>query len=825
VVALALLLSLLSGSLALTPVARGATITVNTTSDDFETNANCSLREAIESANNNTAYDGCVSGTVGLDTITFAIGTGPVTITLNDDLPDITEAAFIDGTTQPGYAGTPLVELRGGGNNGDARDGLSIRAGGSTVRALTVTAFYRYGIHVTDPRRGTNTGVNTLSGNVIVGNDDAGIRIGGGDNNVVSGNVISGNGTVGIYLGTTGNFVWGNRIGTDLDGVTPRGNAGSGIRVDDGNNEISDSNNLIGGGGPGDGNIIANNGGAGIAVITPITGTRILGNSIYSNVGLGIDLEPSVAGPLPNDPQDGDMGANNGQNAPVLTAVPQDSGSRIIGSLNSTPATTFRLEFFSNPVGCPAAPAFGQGRTPIGTLSATTDANGNYAIDFPISPLMKGQAVTATATSNDGAPGGDTSEFSNCVQAEANDAPSFNRGPDQAAVGNTNPRTVPNWATNISPGPADEAGQALTFIVTNDNPGLFAAQPAISPDGTLTYTPASGANGSAVATVRLQDNGGTANGGVDISAPQTFNLIVITGTTGPSNSYTVVATTSGNGTVSPAGTTNYPAGSEATYTATPGANQIFLGWTLNGTYVSYANPLTFTVDGDRALVATFAARPNFTDVPTSDQDYQAITFLAALGIVNPNGVNGSGQFQPNANVKRAEVAAFIARTFGWDDEFHRNTFPDKCDPQGQNCVDDELWNNVAALADYGVVGGYTDEATCESAGTTAPCYLPRDNVSRVQVVSIVARAFTKTPDLRPTGFWDRVAAPAGQYTNVADSGTQRSDLATYRANAGAIPGQANDGTFPDPNGAASRRFIIQVLYQAFSAEFSADNIP
>jgi len=287
----------------------------------------------------------------------------------------------------------------------------------------------------------------------------------------------------------------------------------------------------------------------------------------------------------------------------------------------------------------------------------------------------------------------------------------------------------------------------------------------------------------------------------------------------------VTASANAGGTISPAGVTSYAAGSPATYTATPDAGQVFLGWTLDGVYVGYASPLTFTVNGNRTLVGKFAARPSFADVPAGDPDYQAITFLAAFGIINPNGVNGSGEFQPERDVVRAEMAAFIARLFGWDKEFHRNSFPDKCDAQGQNCVDDELWNNVAALADYGVVGGDTDPATCASAGTTAPCYLPRDLVKRVQVLSIIARAFTKAPALRPTGFWDRLPADLGQYTNVPNTGTQRSDLATYRANAGPVPGQASDTTFPDPEGAGSRRFIVAAIFRAFNAWYGTDRVP
>ena len=299
----------------------------------------------------------------------------------------------------------------------------------------------------------------------------------------------------------------------------------------------------------------------------------------------------------------------------------------------------------------------------------------------------------------------------------------------------------------------------------------------------------------------------------------------ITPTPAPRVTYAVSASASGSGTVSPAGATSYAAGTNASYSAAPAADQVFLGWALDGTYVGYANPLTLTVNGPRTLVARFAPRPAFTDVPSGDPDHTAITTLAALGIVNPNGVNGSGQFQPERGVARAEVAAFVARTFGWQAEAHANRFPDQCDPRGQDCLDAELWNTVAALQDYGVVGGYTDAATCAASGTIAPCYLPRDPVLRLQIVSIVARAFTRAPDLRATGFWDRLAAVAGQYTNVADAGTQRSDLATYRANAGALPDQISDAQFPDPTDPATRRFVIETLWQAYNAVYSVDRIP
>ena len=70
------------------------------------------------------------------------------------------------------------------------------------------------------------------------------------------------------------------------------------------------------------------------------------------------------------------------------------------------------------------------------------------------------------------------------------------------------------------PAQVNEASQALAFLVFNSNNALFAAQPAVAPNGTLTYTPAPDTNGTASVIVTLRDNGGTANGGVDTSPPQ-----------------------------------------------------------------------------------------------------------------------------------------------------------------------------------------------------------------------------------------------------------------------------------------------------------------
>ncbi len=107
-----------------------------------------------------------------------------------------------------------------------------------------------------------------------------------------------------------------------------------------------------------------------------------------------------------------------------------------------------------------------------------------------------------------------------------NMAPSFVKGTDKIVIEDAGANQYVGWATAISPGGPSESGQVVNFIVSSDNLALFSSAPAISPAGSLTFTSAANANGVAIISVRLHDNGGTANGGVDTSAPQTFTITV-----------------------------------------------------------------------------------------------------------------------------------------------------------------------------------------------------------------------------------------------------------------------------------------------------------
>ncbi|MBL8311372.1 MAG: tandem-95 repeat protein [Burkholderiales bacterium] len=185
-------------------------------------------------------------------------------------------------------------------------------------------------------------------------------------------------------------------------------------------------------------------------------------------------------------------------------------------SCESTQTVSFQLTGNTNSALFSTQPAI----SPSGQLTFTPAANANGSATITVRVQDNG------GTANGGV---DTSAASTLTinVTPVNDAPSFTKGADVTVLQNAAAQTIPNWATAISAGPADESGQTLTFQVTgNTNPALFSVAPAIAADGTLTFTPATNQPGTAAITVVLKDNGGTANGGVDTSAAQTFNINV-----------------------------------------------------------------------------------------------------------------------------------------------------------------------------------------------------------------------------------------------------------------------------------------------------------
>ena len=143
------------------------------------------LREAIAKANAKT----------DLDTINFAIGSGPRTIAPLSALPIITSSVIIDGTSQPGNDPTnpdPIIRLSGQNITGPGVSGFDFQTGsnGSQIQGLIIQNFTSSGLIFRSTTGNTIGRAVAGAGNLISGNGDPGIQIEGGGSDVIQGNVI-----------------------------------------------------------------------------------------------------------------------------------------------------------------------------------------------------------------------------------------------------------------------------------------------------------------------------------------------------------------------------------------------------------------------------------------------------------------------------------------------------------------------------------------------------------------------------------------------------------------------------------------------------------
>lgn len=492
----------------------------------------CTLRAAIEEAN---------TGVAPPYTIAFNItGVGPFTISPGGIFDPISTPVIIDGSSQPGYSGTPLIILDGTGATGGP--GLDVTSGGSgsTIRGLSVVNFSTgYGI-----RLFSSTG-NTIQANYIgiepdgtVGANANGLVLQSASGNMIggssasAGNVISGN-VSGLWLNSAdGNTILGNYIGTDATGTSDVGNLTQGILVS------GSSNNIIGGAGATDGNVISGNNTNGIELTggstangiygnkigTQVNGTAALANnssgvllnnasqnilttntiafnggngitissgtqnsisqnSIFSNTSLGIDVGNDSL--TANDVGD----ADGVQNFPVFTtAAPGATYTYIAGTLNSTPSTTITLEFYSSPTG--DATGFGEGKTYLGTLDVNTDGSGDASFNYiygsvlSLGSVVSGLAIDASQN---------TSEFSQYIVVFGT-APTLTPTPTFTAT-NTLP---PPTSTPVTPAstntPTKTATLSGVFFTKTPTPtatlpfGGSASPTATLPGAALTLT-------------------------------------------------------------------------------------------------------------------------------------------------------------------------------------------------------------------------------------------------------------------------------------------------------------------------------------------------
>ncbi|MFY9223101.1 MAG: CARDB domain-containing protein, partial [Blastocatellia bacterium] len=303
------------------------------------------------------------------------------------------------------------------------------------------------GISILAASNGSVIGGTLATGNIISGNIATGIVINGigSDNNLVAGNIIGldsntsrnqlpnlgdgimvaggakanmigmntsdtantiggnlGNGINFLGSGTNNNTVAGNFIGV-LSNNAARGNALSGVMFAD-----NASINTVG-----PGNVLAFNSRNGVTVGQTITGNgvsrnTITRNSIFSNVGLGIDLGNN--GPTANDDNDVDNGPNTLLNFPQITSVVNNGNSiTVTGTVDVANPMTARVEIFTNTLPVPGSDptGFGEGQTFV--ASPTPNAQGMFTATFTSSPNIVVSSITIDSMGN-------TSEFSAVFQ-------------------------------------------------------------------------------------------------------------------------------------------------------------------------------------------------------------------------------------------------------------------------------------------------------------------------------------------------------------------------------------------------------------------------
>ena len=262
-----------------------ATFLVTTTADSGS--SPLSLRQAIIDSN----------ATPGLNTIDFSIGSGAQTISLLSALPSITDPVNIDGTTQPGYSGTPLIDIDGT-SAGAGTNGLVLATGsdGSTICALVINNFAGTGITIATTDNtiassfiGTNAAGTAAGSTAMAG----GISITGASNTIGGATARRGQRDLGQRRRRHSNQridgdqqrVAGNLIGTDVTGENELANTQDGIYL------ANTSGNTIGGPTAASRNVIAADGLRGIELDnanSDLVEDNFIGTDAMGSMAMGV---------------------------------------------------------------------------------------------------------------------------------------------------------------------------------------------------------------------------------------------------------------------------------------------------------------------------------------------------------------------------------------------------------------------------------------------------------------------------------------------------------------------------------------------------------
>ncbi len=230
-----------------------------------------SLRQALTDSN--------ATANIGTspNQIQFAIGSGAQLIALASSLPALTQPVIVDGWSQPGFNGAPLIEINGNG----AGEVFRVSGGGSIIRGFVLNNYVGSGINLTSDGNiviGNYAGTNAAGTTSGPGVGTYGIAV-GSSNNQIGGlsaqdrNVIGHNYFAGIIVDAVGpisnNRIVNNHIGVNAAGTAaiPNGGGQAYAGVILGLSNAGVSGTVIGGNDPSLRNVIAGNNGDGIAAV------------------------------------------------------------------------------------------------------------------------------------------------------------------------------------------------------------------------------------------------------------------------------------------------------------------------------------------------------------------------------------------------------------------------------------------------------------------------------------------------------------------------------------------------------------------------------
>ncbi len=251
--------------------------------------------------------------------------------------------------------------------------------------------------------------------------------------------------------------------------------------------------------------------------------------------------------------------ASNVNGTNIVRVVLQDTGGTAFGGVNQSEAQTFRvivtgtndppalsllqivrIDEDSGPTNITMTVSDDNPLTNV-TVTATSAATNLIAntnlvltlresvLTVTITPLTNANGSTVlTFIASDHLNALSTNRLTVIVNA-VNDAPSFALSTNLVSTtSNSGLVKMTNFAATIKAGPANEASQSLTFVLTPENTAFFKVQPILDSAGLLSFVTATNASESTVISVVLQDTGGTSFGGTNRSPAQTFRITAAT---------------------------------------------------------------------------------------------------------------------------------------------------------------------------------------------------------------------------------------------------------------------------------------------------------